>query len=225
MKKQSAVAGVVAACLISSTFAHASVTITKSPDLGPFWFPLSTSGSFGYADSFVAPSSGPVADIGLWLTNFSGDTSSQPLVFEVVGSAGGGGPDTTDVLATTGALTLDVTSSLSLFSESTTSSANLIAGDTYWVVGDEVGLSGGGQVQVGGHTQNSEGIVDNGTFWFSDDPSGVSFLGPNTTEMAFTVTLSSSVPEPSTWAMMLLGFAGLGFAGYRRSRKAVSIGV
>jgi hypothetical protein len=28
------------------------------------------------------------------------------------------------------------------------------------------------------------------------------------------------VPEPSTWAMMLLGFAGLGFAGYRHARKA-----
>jgi hypothetical protein len=26
------------------------------------------------------------------------------------------------------------------------------------------------------------------------------------------------VPDPSTWAMMLLGFAGLGFAGYRRAR-------
>jgi hypothetical protein len=30
--------------------------------------------------------------------------------------------------------------------------------------------------------------------------------------------LSASVPEPSTWAMMLLGFAGLGFA-FRRSRR------
>ncbi len=29
----------------------------------------------------------------------------------------------------------------------------------------------------------------------------------------------SAVPEPSTWAMMLLGFAGLGFAGYRRARS------
>jgi PEP-CTERM motif len=29
----------------------------------------------------------------------------------------------------------------------------------------------------------------------------------------------SGVPEPSTWAMMLLGFAGLGFAGYRASLK------
>ena len=30
----------------------------------------------------------------------------------------------------------------------------------------------------------------------------------------------SAVPEPSTWAMMLLGFAGLGFFGYRRTVKA-----
>ena len=27
-----------------------------------------------------------------------------------------------------------------------------------------------------------------------------------------------AVPEPSAWAMMLLGFAGLGYAGYRRAR-------
>ncbi|MBO0734135.1 MAG: PEP-CTERM sorting domain-containing protein [Methylocapsa sp.] len=28
------------------------------------------------------------------------------------------------------------------------------------------------------------------------------------------------IPEPSTWAMMLIGFAGLGFLGYRRTRRA-----
>jgi hypothetical protein len=28
--------------------------------------------------------------------------------------------------------------------------------------------------------------------------------------------ISPSVPEPSTWAMLLLGFAGIGFIGYRR---------
>jgi hypothetical protein len=35
--------------------------------------------------------------------------------------------------------------------------------------------------------------------------------------------LSLTAPEPSTWAMMLLGFAGLGFAGYRTSRKTAAI--
>jgi PEP-CTERM motif len=28
------------------------------------------------------------------------------------------------------------------------------------------------------------------------------------------------IPEPSTWGMMLLGFAGLGFAGYLKSRQS-----
>jgi PEP-CTERM motif len=32
-------------------------------------------------------------------------------------------------------------------------------------------------------------------------------------------TIGASVPEPSTWAMMLLGFVSLGFAGYRRARE------
>jgi hypothetical protein len=32
--------------------------------------------------------------------------------------------------------------------------------------------------------------------------------------------LSAGVPEPSTWAMMLIGFGGLGYAGWRGSRKA-----
>jgi PEP-CTERM motif len=35
------------------------------------------------------------------------------------------------------------------------------------------------------------------------------------------VTLRSApVPEPSTWAMMLLGFGGLGFLGYLQTRRA-----
>jgi hypothetical protein len=37
------------------------------------------------------------------------------------------------------------------------------------------------------------------------------------------VATASSVPEASTWAMLLLGFAGLGFAGYRVRRAAGSI--
>jgi PEP-CTERM motif len=31
------------------------------------------------------------------------------------------------------------------------------------------------------------------------------------------------VPEPSTWVMMTLGFAGLAFAGYRASRKRTMV--
>jgi hypothetical protein len=59
------------------------------------------------------------------------------------------------------------------------------------------------------------------SFDFSNDGGTPSYL-------RITVSTSPSfsgvggVPEPSTWAMMVLGFAGLGFAGYR-SRKAASL--
>ena len=37
---------------------------------------------------------------------------------------------------------------------------------------------------------------------------------------------AATIPEPSTWAMMLVGFAGLAFAGYRgsRGRRRLSLG-
>jgi PEP-CTERM motif len=37
-----------------------------------------------------------------------------------------------------------------------------------------------------------------------------------------TVTLTV-VPEPSIWAMMLLGFAGLGFVGHRRTKNGTAL--
>lgn len=36
-------------------------------------------------------------------------------------------------------------------------------------------------------------------------------------------THGSVVPEPTTWAMMLIGFAGLGYAGYRASRRSAAV--
>ena len=44
----------------------------------------------------------------------------------------------------------------------------------------------------------------------------VTFTGSGT----FTGTMTAVVPEPSTWALMALGFAGLGFASWRRQVAA-----
>ena len=223
MKKQALLAGAIGLCLMSATVAQASVTVTKAPDLGSYWHPLSGDGNqtYIYADSFVAPVSGTVSNIGIWLANNSGDTSAQPVTFEVLGSSGGA-PDASNILATTGVLTLDVGGSLSLYSANTTSSFNLVAGQTYWVAGDERGQSSGGEMYVGGHTQNSGNIFDNGTFWYSNDPGGASFAGQNLTpEMAFTVT-ENGVPEPATWALMLVGVGGVGAAMRTVARKAAT---
>jgi hypothetical protein len=52
----------------------------------------------------------------------------------------------------------------------------------------------------------------------TDDLGSKIALNPtNTLSFDFSIFV---VPEPSTWAMLLLGFAGLGFVGYRRTRRA-----
>jgi hypothetical protein len=45
--------------------------------------------------------------------------------------------------------------------------------------------------------------------------------GPTALRVEMSGT-ASNVPELSTWGMMLVGFAGLGFAGYRRTSKRLS---
>jgi len=41
----------------------------------------------------------------------------------------------------------------------------------------------------------------------------------------FEISGVSAVPEPSTWAMMILGFAGIGFMAYRRRNQGQSFRV
>jgi hypothetical protein len=37
--------------------------------------------------------------------------------------------------------------------------------------------------------------------------------------VGFYTSMGGGVAEPTTWVMLLAGFAGLGFGGYRRARK------
>lgn len=50
--------------------------------------------------------------------------------------------------------------------------------------------------------------------------SGVSGI-PGQGAIGGTLTIAAAVPEPSTWAMMILGFAGVGFMAYRRRNRAM----
>ena len=43
------------------------------------------------------------------------------------------------------------------------------------------------------------------------------------TSGAATFAITAAVPEPSTWAMMLLGFCGLGFMAYRRKQNGPAL--
>jgi hypothetical protein len=50
---------------------------------------------------------------------------------------------------------------------------------------------------------------------------GMDITGQGPFNAAFSLS-GSVVPEPSTWAMMLIGFAGLGYAAYRRESRVAT---
>jgi hypothetical protein len=96
-----------------------------------------------------------------------------------------------------------------------------------------INITGSGQ-QVGG---NTNGGVVNGIFVALDDKFNIDnttidgrVIGGSNQDFHLVSgfelnappnrSLNGSVPEPSTWAMLLLGFAGLGFMAYRRKSKS-----
>jgi hypothetical protein len=107
---------------------------------------------------------------------------------------------------------LNLISAGSGLGSSSTAPSGLGAGSSE--VGDGLG-AGSSQVGDGraaGSSGGSDGSViddesDDGSVFDTTilpDPGGFSIF---------------AVPEPSTWAMMLIGFGGLGYAGWRGSRK------
>jgi hypothetical protein len=88
----------------------------------------------------------------------------------------------------------------------------------YWI---EVGANSGSEVEWGITADVSgPGVVSNYLAWFNTDDGF--FLNKGIDPFPFDNALQmevDAVPEPSTWAMMLLGFAGLGYAGYRGARE------
>ena len=82
------------------------------------------------------------------------------------------------------------------------------------------------RVSLGDFAQNitlaSNAGLTNQSFTFTTTTAGnLSFQnsgGDNLGLILDNVTVAA-IPEPATWAMMVLGFAGIGFMAYRRSRK------
>jgi hypothetical protein len=82
------------------------------------------------------------------------------------------------------------------------------------ITGDDLvsmGLANGA-----GHQSDT---FDNKWFRIMDTDPFTSFT-VSSTRNAFEFDMAGVVPEPSTWAMMLVGFAGLGYAAFRRRKDS-----
>jgi hypothetical protein len=64
--------------------------------------------------------------------------------------------------------------------------------------------------------------LSSGTIAFAFPASSDQFVQNFTSDGEVTAnqSIAGVAPEPSTWAMMLVGFMGLGFAAHRASRRA-----
>lgn len=109
-------------------------------------------------------------------------------------------PGSVSVVATTGSQDAEITASISAL--------NLSAG-TYWAgfVAQNLALA----ILPGG---NDSAFLTSSPH--TGGPVSVTYAGDTGYQLLGEV---SAVPEPSTWAMMILGFAGIGFMAYRRKEK------
>jgi PEP-CTERM motif-containing protein len=82
----------------------------------------------------------------------------------------------------------------------------------------------------GDGTPTITGSTSNGRFTFVDSFADITGLtvseNMSVSSNSFEIAqITTSVPEPSTWVMMGLGFAGLAFAGYRARRAPIRVAI
>ncbi len=99
-----------------------------------------------------------------------------------------------------------------------------------WVTGPEAGTVFYNEhvsVQTGYNNWNpgEPNLGDDFLNLFNNSPAGWNNIpdGPNAIYVEYGGLGVSAVPEPSTWAMMILGFAGVGFMAYRRRVQVAAL--
>jgi hypothetical protein len=213
-----------AALVLGVSAAHADTTISTLP----FWDGSSFISTWGggatntYGEVFTAP--------GGALTSFTFEVNDEGspanFIAEVYawnGSVtGGAGPQGTGgpALYTSGPLT---TSGDGLFDAITinTGGVALTTGQNYVI--DLYDASGDGVAGGWGDTQGGHpGVAGDGGFNFNNGPSNAAVWDDfgDFGSLAYSATFAGSVPEPSSWALMLLGFGALGAAV--RGRKGAT---
>jgi PEP-CTERM motif-containing protein len=203
------------AALVSENSSYGTNTLTLDTSTGLEWLDLTltqnmsinqVSGQLGAGQQFAGFQYAHATDLHTLILD--GGASAEPLFFSMAAS---------NITA--------VTNLISLFGQTFTenSSGQGTFGSQGWTA--EHGKLGPDdaetaqfwiQQNIGGcpcASALASGFAQSSSLDFADPRFGSFLIRP------FTAT----VPEPSTWAMMILGFAGIGFMAYRRKSKPASL--
>jgi len=171
----------------------------------------------GWTSAMGAATGGNLLGFGVWKANGSAGTSGTGVEFQQATNQanwGGGAPSgTLNGLASAFRINGQNPPAASI-------PASLLAADSFatghrvWEVKvpiDTMAVSAGDTIWViGGINYNST------VHWY---PAGTTPNGFPSSYGPVTLPRATAVPEPTTWAMLVTGLAGLGFMAYRRNNK------
>jgi hypothetical protein len=146
-----------------------------------------------------------------------GPVTSAPPGNSGIQLFGGQSPTVIDTLTFSSLVTNPVLAIVSLGQGGINASFNF--SDSFTLLGGGPSSTWGGQSLTSAGNVVS-GVEGNGLVMFTGTFSSISWTNPTFENYyAFSVGSVSAVPEASTWAMMLFGFASIGLIRYRRKSK------
>jgi hypothetical protein len=197
----------------ASQQAIADTVISNTPN-GFSWGNFGTPNTTTYGEVFTAPISGELTSFTLYLNGRIGN---------LIGGVG--------VWNGAGVSSVLYTSAPTASGTSNTFAPNVavVAGQEYVAFLSVDGVSG-----AAGLTTMPTGTVVSGldSFVYNNTTGGSTYASsawngvgpwgdPRFVDAEFSATFASAVPEPSTWAMMILCFLGLGYMAHRRKNSTV----
>jgi hypothetical protein len=203
-----------AAISVASTAAHAAVVFEYSTDGGATFTAVPGSGSPITTGSFSTP------NFTASLLGSAGDAPASLFGQTLTLSSSGTGSIIIEVSSTGYTSPVGTVGFLSKFSNNPGSSGLTVTESTYADAGNA----------AFGTTQSLSSATFTGLSTSESGATATGLSNPYSLTEVFTISASgagqaqstiniSAVPEPSTWAMMILGFLGIGFVTYRKKAK------
>jgi hypothetical protein len=218
MRKFNMTIALVLASFVTATAAQAAVVVS----VGAAGAGTNVGMNFNSIAASTAVNAPSSFSIGDW--TFSNGT--QPVQVNVLSSSNGAQPfgTTGNYLSVLGGGTENVSfsdrSSFSFFWGSIDTFNTIVVHQTGGVNTTYTGLDISNMFGPVVKSTGCQVLTDcNRYFTFASVANDITGFSISSSSNSFELTNISAVPEASTWAMMILGFLGLGFLGYRKSPK------